>query len=228
MNGTQHAPACIGIILDGNRRWAKERGLPTLEGHRRGFENLRPIVLAARDFGITHVIVYAFSTENWNRSKDEVSYLMGIFENMAHESLSQLSEEGVAVRFAGQRERFSENLQSAMQRAEAGSPAHPRITLWICLSYGGKAEIVLAAQKAAESGTAITEESLSRFLWTAGMPDPDLIIRTGGEQRLSNFLLWQAAYSEFFFLKTYWPAFTSGDLKNILEEYSQRERRMGT
>ena len=227
MNDTKTIPTCIGIILDGNRRWAKERGFPGLVGHRKGFDNVEPVVLAARDMGIKHVVVYAFSTENWNRTKEEVSYLMDIFEKMAGESLTRLTEEGVAIRFAGQRERFSESLQKAMRRAEEGSPTDPRITLWVCLSYGGRADITQAAQKAVESGEAITEESLARHLWTAGMPDPDIIIRTGGEHRISNFLLWQSAYSEFFFPKTYWPAFTKTDLKKVIEEYSARERRMG-
>jgi undecaprenyl diphosphate synthase len=220
-------PTCIGIILDGNRRWAKEQGLPNLEGHRRGFDNVEPIALHARDRGIKHVVVYAFSTENWNRSPEEVSYLMDIFETMSKEPLRRLTKEGIAIRFVGERERFSESLQRAMQNAEAGSPGDVRTTLWICLSYGGRADIVQAARKIAETKEAITEDSLSRSLWTAGMPDPDLIIRTGGEHRLSNFLLWQSAYSELFFERAYWPAFTPADLDRVLGEYASRERRMG-
>ncbi|KKW23695.1 MAG: Isoprenyl transferase [Candidatus Kaiserbacteria bacterium GW2011_GWB1_52_6] len=219
-------PECIGIILDGNRRWAKKQGLPSFEGHRRGMNNVEIIVLAARDFGIKHVVVYAFSTENWNRSKDEVSYLMEIFEKMSRENMARLAQEGVAVRFVGQRERFSPSLQSAMRAAEEKSLADPKITLWICLSYGGRAEIVHAAAEAAKDGS-VTEKTLAAHLWTAGMPDPDIIIRTGGAQRLSNFLLWQSAYSELFFITTYWPAFTKKDLEKILGEYAARERRMG-
>jgi len=231
----EKTPGCIGIILDGNRRWAKERGLPSFEGHRQGMNNLEPIVLAARDLGIKHMVVYAFSTENWNRSKDEVSYLMEIFEEMARKNLARLAKEGVAVRFVGQRERFSETLQTVMREAEAKSLpgrsgrtglAEPKITLWICMSYGGRAEIVQAATAAAQDG-AISEESLAAHLWTAGMPDPDIIIRTGGAERLSNFLLWQSAYAELFFIPTHWPAFTKKDLEDILEEYAVRERRMG-
>ncbi len=226
MSDKKNVPTCIGIILDGNRRWAKEQGLSAFEGHRRGMDNLESIGRAARDMGVRHMIVYAFSTENWNRSKDEVSYLMKIFESMAQEGLAKFTDEGIAVRFIGQRGRFSPTLQSAMSKAEAKNPADPLLTVWVCISYGGRAEIVEAAQKAAREGE-ITEETVSGNLWTSGMPDPDLIIRTGGEQRISNFLPWQSVYSELFFLKTYWPAFTTEDLKKVLDEYATRERRMG-
>ncbi|OGG52937.1 di-trans,poly-cis-decaprenylcistransferase [Candidatus Kaiserbacteria bacterium RIFCSPLOWO2_12_FULL_53_8] len=220
-------PACIGIILDGNRRWAKEHGLPTFEGHRRGLDNIETIGRAARHFGIQHMAVYAFSTENWNRSKEEVSYLMGLFESMARERLTKLGEDNIAVRFVGQRERFSQALQDAMNKAEAKNPEKPDLTVWICISYGGRAEIVNSARAAVETDGAITEGSLVDYLWTRGMPDPDLIIRTAGEQRLSNFLLWQSAYSELFFVKKYWPAFTKADLEEVLKEYVLRERRIG-
>lgn len=227
MSETSDVPACIGIILDGNRRWAKERGLPSLEGHRRGMDNLEPIARAARDMGIRHMVVYAFSTENWNRSNEEVSYLMKIFESMARERLAKFRNEGVAVRFVGQRERFSLTLQNVMRKTEEKNPRDPMLTLWMCISYGGRAEIVQAAEAAAKDKETITEKTISKHLWTAGMPDPDLIIRTGGERRLSNFLLWQSAYSELFFLKTYWPAFTKADLETVLKKYTLRERRMG-
>ncbi len=227
MNTEKKIPACIGIILDGNRRWAKENGLPSFEGHRRGMDNAEPIIRAARDVGIKHMVVYAFSTENWNRTQEEVGHLMRIFEMMARERMKELAKEGVAVRFVGQRERLPKSLQEAMASAEANSPADPAITLWICLSYGGRAEIIHAAQEVTRRGETITEESLAQHLWTAGMPDPDLIIRTGGARRLSNFLLWQCAYSELFFIETHWPAFSKDDLAHILDEYATRERRMG-
>ena len=221
------APVCIGIILDGNRRFAKERGLSSLEGHRRGFKNIEPMVLAARDFGVAHVVVYAFSTENWIRAPEEVSYLLELFEDALQLQVRRLAEEGVAVRFVGQRERFSIALQASMRQAEEKSPAEARTTLWICLSYGGRAELVHAAREAVKAGLEITEASLAGHLWTRGMPDPDLIIRPGGEKRLSNFLLWQSAYSELFFIDTYWPEFSKEELLTILEEYARRERRMG-
>jgi undecaprenyl diphosphate synthase len=146
---------------------------------------------------------------------------------VATESFKKFREEGVGVRFVGQLERFSDDFRKAMYDAEIKSPENPRTTLWICLSYGGRSEIVQAVKKAVAGKEEITEDSLSKYLWTAGMPNPDLIIRTGGEQRLSNFLLWQSAYSELFFLKTYWPAFSRADLEGVLKEYSHRERRMG-
>ena len=227
MAETSEAPACIGIILDGNRRWAKENGLPAFEGHRRGMNNVESIAYAARDLGIQHMAVYAFSTENWSRSKEEVSYLMEIFESTIRERMKKFAQENIAVRFVGQIERFSPPLQGAMRDVEAKNPREPRLTVWVCISYGSKAEIVHAAEAVQKANGTMTEESLAKHLWTAGMPDPDLIIRTGGEQRLSNFLLWQGAYSELFFLKTHWPAFTKADLEAVLKEYAVRERRMG-
>lgn len=227
MNSRNSTPVCIGIILDGNRRWAKKRGLPSFEGHRRGIDNVESIARAAQHMGIRHMVVYAFSTENWNRSKREVSYLMKIFESVARNQFSKLFEERIAVRFVGQRERLSSGLQNAIYEVEEKNPKKPVFTLWICISYGGRAEIVHAAQITAKIDATITQKSFEKHLWTAGMPDPDIIIRTGGEQRLSNFLLWQSAYSELFFLETYWPAFTKADLEAILVEYAKRERRNG-
>lgn len=227
MSAENKIPACIGIILDGNRRWARERGLPTLEGHRRGFDNIELIVRAARDLGVGHLAVFAFSTENWNRAPDEVSYLMNLFETLVEEHFSKLASEGVAVRFVGQRGRLSEKIRDVMGRVEQSAPEAPRITLWVCFSYGGKADIAQAARRAGSRGGEITEASLAKNLWTAGMPDPDLIIRTGGEKRVSNFLLWQGAYSELFFVDAYWPAFTADDLRAVLAEYAMRERRLG-
>lgn len=221
------APACVGIILDGNRRWAKEHGLASLEGHSAGYDNIEPIARALRDRGCKHLAVYAFSTENWKRSEEEVSYLMGLFETMIREKLADLHKENMAVRFAGQRERFSTVLQELMREAEAANPPDPAMTVWVCLSYGGRADIVQAAAALQAAGEPITEETLRAHLWTADLPDADIIIRTSGEQRLSNFLMWQSAYSELFFVDTYWPAFSVEDLDAILADYAQRERRMG-
>ena len=171
--------------------------------------------------------LYIFSTENWRRSEDEISYLMQLLETLILQHVHRLSQDGVAVRFVGQRERFSQSMQALMDDAEKKSPRDAKLTLWVCLSYGGRAEIVAAANAAAATGKAITEESLQEHLWTAGMPEPDLIIRTGGEKRLSNFLTWQSVYSELFFVDKYWPDFTEEDLKNIIDEYATREKRMG-
>ena len=220
-------PICVGIIMDGNRRWAKGRGLPKLEGHRAGLlGTLRNTVRHARERGIKHLIVYMFSTENWNREPAEVSYLMDLFRESIRKEMKDLGEEGVRIRFAGQRDRFSEDLQQAMDTTEKETMRNDAITLWCCLSYGGRAEIAAAAQAAATEG-AITEEALSRKLWTEDMPDPDIIIRTGGEQRLSNFLPWQSVYSELFFTDTLWPDFKKEEFGAILTEFTLRERRRG-
>lgn len=220
-------PTCIGIILDGNRRWAKERGLPTLIGHKKGFDNFIEAARWVRDAGIKHLVVYAFSTENWNRSPEEVSYLMDLFKEMVTAKLEELMDENGRVRFAGQRSRFSIDLQESMQKAEEKSAQNTGLTIWVCLSYGGRAEIVDAAQKLQKEEIPITEESLRSHMWTAEMPDPDIIIRAGGEKRLSGFMTWQSIYSELFFVDPYWPAFTKEDLAAVLDEYAARERRMG-
>jgi undecaprenyl diphosphate synthase len=221
-----NAPHCIGFILDGNRRWAKERNLPTLQGHQKGFDVLKDAVKWVKARHISHMVVYAFSTENWGRSSEEVAYLMDIFRTMIHDSARELSEQGVRVRFVGQRERFAEDIQAGMIAVEKDSAVHSACTLWICLSYGGRAEIVHAATQAAQGG-AITEESLAASLWTAGMPDPDIIVRTSGEHRLSGFLTWQSVYSELFFIKPHWPDFSEALLDEVLKEYAERERRHG-
>lgn len=227
---SQDAPKpieCIGIILDGNRRWAKERSLPTLEGHRRGFENLKEAARWVRDRGIPHFVAYAFSTENWNRSPEEVAYLMDIFRNAIRESREELGKEGVRVRFLGQRERFSQDIQDGMRETEEATAVNSKMTMWICLSYGGRAEITAAAAAVAAEGTEISEDAIRSHMWSADMPDPDIIVRTSGEHRLSNFLLWQAAYAELFFIKPHWPDFSEAILDEILAEFAARERRHG-
>lgn len=212
--------------MDGNRRWAKEKGLPKLEGHRRGADKLKDTVRFAREHKIKHLAVYAFSTENWNREPAEVSYLMDLFRELIRKELKKMGEEGVRVRFAGQRERFSPDLQEAMNATEKETEKNDGITLWCCLSYGGRAEIVAAASTVAKEGE-VTEETLSQNLWTAEMPEPDIIIRTGGEKRLSGFLTWQSVYSELFFTDTLWPDFTEEEFDAILAEFATRERRRG-
>lgn len=219
-------PLCVGIILDGNRRWAKAKGLPTLAGHTEGLENLERAVRWVRDAGVKHLAVYAFSTENWNRAPEEVSHLMGLILKAASKNLKKLAEEDVRVRFIGQRERLPQDVRDAVENLEKESVGGA-FTLWVCLSYGGRAEIVEAARTMQNSGEEVTEESFARYLWSAEMPDPDIIIRTGGAERLSNFLTWGSAYSELFFIDTFWPDFSEADLQRILEEYGERERRMG-
>lgn len=218
---------CVGIILDGNRRWAKERGLPKLEGHREGLENVKRITRVVRDRGIKHLVVYAFSTENWKREPVEVSYLMNLFKEAIEKEFSELGREGVRIRFVGQHERFPAGLQESILNIEKETGDNAVMTLWCCLSYGGRAEILHAAQEIAQHGESITEESFAKHLWTAGMPDPDIIIRTSGEKRLSGFLTWESVYSELFFTDTKWPDFSGEEFDGILGEYTTRERRRG-
>ena len=168
-----------------------------------------------------------FSTENWNRETAEVSYLTDLFRSSIKNELAELGKEGVRIKFAGQRERFSSDLQDAMQNAEKETENNTAITLWACMSYGGRAEITQAAKAIAEAGGEITEENINKHLWTAGMPDPDMIIRTSGQMRLSGFLSWQGVYSELFFTKTMWPDFSKEEFEKILEEYNQREIKLG-
>ena len=220
-------PACIGIIMDGNRRWAKAKGLSTLQGHRTGSDKLKETVRFVRAHGIKHLAVYAFSTENWNREPSEVAYLIDLFHKLIQKEMNELGKEGVRVRFAGQRENFSADLQRAMNDIEKETLQNDAITLWVCLSYGSRAEIVAAARSTVAAGEEITENVLARHLWTAEMPDPDIIIRTGGVMRLSNFLLWQAAYSELFFSDTLWPDFSREEFDSILAQFAARERRHG-
>lgn len=218
---------CIGIILDGNRRWAKEKGLPALEGHRRGFNLLKEAARWVRDRRVPHLAVFAFSTENWNRSQEEVGYLMDIFRDAIRDTGDELGKEGIRVRFIGERERFADDIKKGIVESEEKTKDNTNMTLWICLSYGARAEIVAAAQAASAHDGLLTEELLRQHFWSAEMPDPDIIIRTGGARRLSNFLLWQAAYSELFFIDPYWPDFSEKILDEILAEYTDRERRMG-
>lgn len=222
-----NTPQCVGIIMDGNRRWAKAKGLPQMEGHRAGLAALRKAARFIDSKGVKHLIVYAFSTENWNRDPREVSYLLELFTDTIHKELRELGNEGFRIRFAGERDRFSHELQEAMERLEKETAKNTTVTLWVCLSYGGRAEIIAAAKQAAANGD-ISEESFRKHLWTAPMPDPDIIIRTGGEKRLSNFLPWQSIYSELFFTNTYWPDFSEQEFDAILAEFRERERRHGT
>lgn len=219
---------CVGIILDGNRRWAKRRGLPQLVGHREGLlKTYKTIAKHVQKRGIKHFAVYMFSTENWNRSEEEVSYLMDLFREAGKNQMQELLDEDIRVRFVGQRERFAPDLQKMMSEIETDSAGKNGMTAWICLSYGGRAEITEAAHALAARGEEITETSLRAAMWSAEMPDPDIIIRTSGEKRLSGFLLWQSAYSELFFTDTLWPDFSPEEFDTILAEFATRERRNG-
>lgn len=232
MSHTQNDISCIGFIMDGNRRWAKSLGKPTLEGHKKGSETFTDIAKAIRDRNIPHAVFFAFSTENWNRNEEEVAYLMELFHEAlddAEKKLNDDQEKKVRLRIVGRREDFSADLQERMTALEMKSDEYEDVhtTIWIALSYGGRAEIINAVNKAVAAGEEVTEETFNDFLWTADMPDPDIIIRTSGEQRISNFMTWKSVYSEFFFIDTFWPAFTIEELDAILFEYQNRQRRNG-
>lgn len=215
--------------MDGNRRWARERNLPTFEGHARGFQKAKEVAGWCKIAGVTYAILYAFSNENWNRSKEEVAYLTELFDKFIHEYAEQLHAEGGAVRFIGEVGRFGEKFESEARALEAQNPDKPSCTVIIALSYGGRQEIVRAANKLLKekSGEEITEADFAAQLYTHEIPDPDLIVRTSGEYRLSGFLPWQSTYSELFFVPTYWPDFSEQEFKNVLNEYASRERRGG-
>ncbi|MEK7460010.1 MAG: polyprenyl diphosphate synthase [Patescibacteria group bacterium] len=219
---------CVGVIMDGNRRWAREKGKPIFEGHRAGYDTLAQVVKWAREADVKNVIAYTFSTENWQRSEDEVGYLLKLFKFVVESEADRMVAEQVRVKFVGERERFSKDLQEGMNRIEAITEKSYKITLYLAVSYGGRAEILHATNTLlGEGAKSVTAEEFSKKLWTYPMPDPDLIIRTGGVMRLSGFLPWQAIYSELFFLGTMWPDFSETEFQNILKEYADREQRHG-
>jgi undecaprenyl diphosphate synthase len=216
--------------MDGNARWARSRGLSIAEGHRAGSRALRPVVETAIDLGIESLAVYAFSTENWTRPEDEVEALMDIFGETIDRELPDLAAQGVRTRFVGRRDRAPEWLQAKMLELETATADKTRLSLWIAFDYGGRAELVEATRRLVESGVEaddVDEEAIARHLYAPEMPDPDLVIRTSGELRVSNFLLWQAAYAEFVFVETLWPDFDEHALRSALEDYATRRRRFG-
>ena len=220
----------IAIIMDGNGRWAERQGLPIAEGHRAGTRALRRTVEAAIDLGVETLVVYAFSTENWSRPAGEVDSLMDIFGETIERELPDLVRQGVRTRFIGRRDRASAGLQEQMARLEEETAGNDTLNLWVALDYGGRAEIVEAARRLAESGiepAEIDENVLRANLYAPELPDPDLLIRTSGELRISNFLLWQLAYSELAFVDTLWPDFGHAELEQALAAYAQRRRRFG-
>jgi undecaprenyl diphosphate synthase len=220
-------PRAVAIVMDGNGRWAAARGVAVAEGHRAGSRALRPIVETAIDVGVESLAVYAFSTENWSRPGDEVEALMEIFGETIDRELVDLAREGVRTRFVGRRDRAPEWLRSKLEELERATGGERRLNLWIAFDYGGRAELVEAARRIAASGEEIDEDSFSRFLYAPEMPDPDLVIRTSGELRVSNFLLWQSAYAEFAFVETLWPDFGPDQFRAAIEDYASRRRRFG-
>ncbi|NMC30365.1 MAG: isoprenyl transferase [Pelolinea sp.] len=223
-------PQHIAIIMDGNGRWAKARLLPRMAGHRAGAERLRNIVRACTDLGVRYLTVYAFSTENWKRPADEVNGLMNIFMDFLDKETPELLKEGVQVRHIGSKKELSDALLAKLQACIETTKNNDRLIFTLAINYGGRDEIVHAVQEIVQQGLpadAITDKTISDHLYTAGMPDPDLVIRTSGELRISNFLIWQSAYSEWLFTKTYWPDFNKNKLKEAILDYGTRSRRFG-
>jgi undecaprenyl diphosphate synthase len=225
-----HAPRHIGIIMDGNGRWARQRGLPRLAGHRAGTENIRPILIECVEQRIPYLTIYAFSSENWSRPAHEVNGIMRILGDYIDRETGRLHEQGVRIRHLGRLDRLATQLQRKIQAAVELTRANTRLTLAVALNYGGRAEIVDALRSIVAAGiapSAIDERCVAAHLATHDMPDPDLVIRTGGERRLSNFLIWQAAYSEYWSTPLFWPDFGPEQLRRAIHDYGQRERRFG-
>lgn len=225
-----HLPAHVGIIMDGNGRWAKSRGLPRLAGHRAGVENLRRVLRSAVEFGIPIITLYAFSTENWKRPESEVRGLLRLLNDALAKEVGELHKNGVQLRHIGDLSLLSDELQQRVRDAIELTRNNDRLIANIAFNYGGRMEIVEAVRAIVREGLppeAITEDVISNHLFTAGLPDPDLIIRTSGELRVSNFLIWQGAYAEYYIPSVYWPDFDKAELYKALQSFSQRERRYG-
>lgn len=226
----KNIPKCVGVIMDGNRRWAKGKGEDPWIGHKFGYEKLKETLMWAKEAGIKTMIAYALSTENWKRPEQELSFLLDIFRFVLSHEIERLKKDKVSVRFIGDVSRFPKDIREGIEKAEKETVQNSDFTLVLAVSYGGRAEIIDGIKKIiAEKISAkdISEENLGDFLWTKGIADPDLIIRTGGEIRLSNFLPWQSIYSELFFTKTLWPDFSREEFGKILEEFSHRKRNLG-
>ncbi len=220
-------PRHIAIIMDGNGRWAKKRGLPRTAGHAVGAETFRKIATHCRDLGVEYLTVYAFSTENWKRPPEEVSAIMSLLDKYLHEAIDTMARDKIRMAVFGDTSVLSPSLQEMIARTGEISTHYSGFQANICVNYGGRAEIVRAARACAEAGREITEDALAGEMYSAGIPDPDLIIRPGGEYRLSNFLLWQSAYAELYFTDTLWPDFSEADLDAAIATYQHRSRRYG-
>lgn len=226
----QKVPRHIAIIMDGNGRWAAARGLPRLAGHRAGTENLRRVLRACVEFGVRYLTIYAFSTENWGRPEDEVQGLMNILGEVIDRELDELNRQGVQLRHIGRLEQLSDRLRASVQQAMDLTRTNDQLVLCIAWNYGGRDEITCAVRRIVAEGVKaedVNEETISRHLFTAGIPDPDLIIRTSGEMRISNFLIWQAAYAEWYVTPVLWPDFDKEELRQALLSFQQRDRRYG-
>lgn len=226
---TSNLPKHIGFIVDGNRRWAREKGLPTLIGHQKGYEAIEPIIMHAIKLKIPYLTFWVFSTENWNRSRQEVEYLMEIFRGIFHgDMVVRLKKEGVRMNVIGELERFPQDIIKEVENLIAETKLNTQTQANFALSYGGRSELIKAINRMLKDNVKEVDESVvSDYLYTRGIPDPDLIIRTGGERRLSGFLTWQSVYSELYFTKTYWPDFTPVEFDKALEDFINRSRRFG-
>lgn len=228
-------PAHVAIIMDGNGRWAQSRGLPRTAGHKKGAEALRSLLVECQDMGIRYLTIYAFSSENWNRPQTEVSDLMQLLRFYLEKELRTLIKHGIRLKVIGDLSQVEPAIRKQIEKAEQRTTENDRFQLTVALSYGARNEILQAVQAIASAvqrgefeAADVTEDTISQHLYTAELPDPDLLIRTGGEQRLSNFLLWQQAYTELFFTPVFWPDFSIEHFKTALDEYAKRERRYGT
>lgn len=220
-------PNHIGYIMDGNRRWAKSHGLPTYEGHLAGYNRVKDVVRASVDEGVKYISFYAFSTENWDRTEKEISYLMKLFLRLFTSDLDEVVGENVRIVIAGTDDRLDKKIIQAARDAEAKTANNTRATVLLCFNYGGQKEIVEAVKKLVDSGEEVNEENISKNLYAPDVPPCDIIVRTSGEQRLSNFMLWRAAYSELLFVDKDWPDMDASDVKKVIAEYSKRSRRYG-
>lgn len=228
---SMQVPNHLGLILDGNRRWAKEKGMPTLKGHKQGYENLKDIVEAAIDSGVKYISAYIFSTENWNRTQEEVNYLMDLALWVAKNEVKELHKQGLRVRFLGTKDRLDKKLLDAIDKAEDLTKGNQKGTVALCFNYGGQQEIADAFNKMKTDEKyqqkTITPEDIEQNLYSPDVPPVDLVVRTSGEQRISGFMLWRASYAEMMFVDKYWPDFKPEDLKKVFEDYANRERRYG-
>ena len=224
---SSNVPHHIAIVMDGNGRWASKRFLPRIVGHKQGVDSLRRCAKACENSGIGVLTVFAFSSENWNRPAEEVSGLMDLFAMALGREVPQLNSDGVRLYFVGERSNLSKKVIAGIEQAELATAGNTRLILNVCFNYGGRWDIVQAAAKLAEQGQPVTEQNLNQVMALAHVPDPDLVIRTGGESRISNFLLWQTAYSEFFFSDKLWPEFDEAALDEAIQAFSRRERRYG-
>ena len=226
---SEGVPQSIAMIMDGNRRWAKERGLPTVQGHRAGYKKMREVAGWCKEVGVQHLAVYAFSTENWNRGPEEVDYLMALMRELLGKGLHGITDDDdVAIHIVGDLALFPQDIQEGIIALHAENAPDAKRHLWVCASYGGKPEILSAVNTLLQEGVhEVDATQFTQRLWTGGMPAPDIILRTGGQRRLSNFLLWHSGYSELFFLDTFWPAFSRKEFDTMLSDFSARTRNYG-